>query len=85
MIKNDGGNISWLSPALPALLGMDFASTITEIGEGVENYKVGDEVYGCAGGLTPVLDENHYSFEQVGDAYARLTSGQGMDKVVVEI
>jgi NADPH2:quinone reductase len=40
-----------LSPALPAVLGMDFAGTIEEIGEGVSNYVVGDEVYGCAGGL----------------------------------
>ena len=39
------------SPALPAILGMDFAGTVTEIGEGVEQFKVGDEVFGCAGGL----------------------------------
>ncbi|WP_087020213.1 zinc-dependent alcohol dehydrogenase family protein [Thaumasiovibrio subtropicus] len=40
-----------LSPDLPAVLGMDFAGTITEIGEGVTHFQVGDEVYGCAGGL----------------------------------
>ncbi|TYK64667.1 zinc-dependent alcohol dehydrogenase family protein [Colwellia echini] len=40
-----------LSPALPALLGMDFAGIIEEAGEGVTDYEVGDEVYGCAGGL----------------------------------
>ncbi len=40
-----------LSPDLPAVLGMDFAGTITDIGEGVEGFNVGDEVYGCAGGL----------------------------------
>ncbi|MDN2662160.1 zinc-dependent alcohol dehydrogenase family protein [Psychromonas sp. 14N.309.X.WAT.B.A12] len=51
MIKTMGETLAGLSPALPALLGMDFAGTITEIGEDVENYKVGDEVYGCAGGL----------------------------------
>lgn len=38
-------------PQLPAVLGMDFAGTVTEVGEGVSEYKVGDEVYGCAGGL----------------------------------
>jgi len=51
MIKSMGEALAGLSPELPALLGMDLAGTITEIGEGVENYQVGDEVYGCAGGL----------------------------------
>jgi NADPH2:quinone reductase len=50
MIRNMGPDLP-LSPALPAILGMDFAGTIEEVGEGVEGYAVGDEVYGCAGGL----------------------------------
>lgn len=50
MIRNMGKNLP-LSPNVPALLGMDFAGTIEAIGEGVEGYAVGDEVYGCAGGL----------------------------------
>ena len=40
-----------LSPDAPAILGMDFAGTIEAVGENVEGYAVGDEVYGCAGGL----------------------------------
>ncbi|WP_444941612.1 zinc-dependent alcohol dehydrogenase family protein [Microbulbifer sp. ZKSA004] len=40
-----------LSPKAPAILGMDFAGVVEEIGEGVTDYQVGDEVYGCAGGL----------------------------------
>lgn len=40
-----------LSPALPAILGMDFAGTIEAVGDAVEGFAVGDEVYGCAGGL----------------------------------
>jgi len=40
-----------LSPDLPAVLGMDFSGTVTEVGAGVNDYNVGDEVYGCAGGL----------------------------------
>ena len=38
-----------------------------------------------AGNLIPVLDENSYSLEECGKAYARLSSGEGMGKVVVEI
>ena len=33
------------------MLGMDFAGTVEETGEGVTGFAVGDEVYGCAGGL----------------------------------
>jgi len=50
MIKLMGSDLP-LSPALPAVLGMDFAGTVEEVGAGVTNVKVGDEVYGCAGGL----------------------------------
>jgi NADPH2:quinone reductase len=40
-----------IAPAFPAILQGDVAGTITEIGPGVEGFKVGDEVYGCAGGI----------------------------------
>lgn len=40
-----------LSPALPAVLGMDFAGVVETVGEGVTDFAPGDEVYGCAGGL----------------------------------
>lgn len=50
MIRSMGKELP-LSPDLPAVLGMDFAGTVTEVGEGVSNFKAGDEVYGCAGGL----------------------------------
>ncbi|MEM6869049.1 MAG: zinc-dependent alcohol dehydrogenase family protein [Cyanobacteria bacterium P01_C01_bin.121] len=50
MIRSMGKELP-LSPDTPALLGMDFAGTVAAIGEGVEGYAVGDEVYGCAGGL----------------------------------
>lgn len=39
------------APTLPAVLGMDFAGTIEAVGDGVTEYQVGEEVYGCAGGL----------------------------------
>ena len=50
MIRQMGEELP-ISPELPAVLGMDFAGTIEEVGEGVSEYAVGDEVYGCAGGL----------------------------------
>ena len=50
MIRKMGKDLP-LSPNAPAILGMDFAGTIEALGENVEAYAVGDEVYGCAGGL----------------------------------
>ncbi len=50
MIRNMGNALP-LSPELPAILGMDFAGTIESIGDGVVDFSIGDEVYGCAGGL----------------------------------
>jgi NADPH2:quinone reductase len=50
MIRQMGAELP-LSPAAPALLGMDFAGIIEEVGKGVTDFAVGDEVYGCAGGL----------------------------------
>lgn len=50
MIRQMGTDLP-LSPALPALLGMDFAGTVEAVGEGVDVFAAGDEVYGCAGGL----------------------------------
>jgi NADPH:quinone reductase-like Zn-dependent oxidoreductase len=47
----DAGEALPLSPKTPALLGMDFAGTVEAMGEGVKGFAVGDEVYGCAGGL----------------------------------
>ncbi len=50
MIRQMGDDLP-LSPPLPAVLGMDFAGIVEAVGEGVTQFSVGDEVYGCAGGL----------------------------------
>lgn len=50
MIRNMGEDLPF-APATPAILGMDFAGTIVEVGPDVTGFSVGDEVYGCAGGL----------------------------------
>ncbi len=47
LLKSDLG----INPALPGVLHMDVSGVITEVGEGVTAFKVGDDIYGCAGGL----------------------------------
>jgi len=43
-----------IAPALPAVLGCDVAGTVVAVGAGVADFKIGDEVYGCAGGVAGV-------------------------------
>lgn len=38
----------------PAILHFDVAGTIHSVGEGVTRFKVGDRVYGCAGGVVGI-------------------------------
>ncbi len=40
-----------LSPDAPAILGMDFAGTIEAVADHANGFAVGNEVYGCVGGL----------------------------------
>ena len=51
MLRQMGPDLAPLTPPLPSVLGMDFAGTIEAVGEGVTQFSIGDEVYGCAGGL----------------------------------
>lgn len=39
------------APKFPAVLHGDFAGVVTEVGPEVSKFKVGDAVYGCAGGI----------------------------------
>lgn len=40
-----------IGPTLPAILGADLAGIVEEVGEGVSQFRPGDAVYGCAGGV----------------------------------
>jgi NADPH2:quinone reductase len=45
------GKLAAIAPDFPAILHGDVAGTIEEIGDNVEGFNVGDEVYACAGGV----------------------------------
>jgi NADPH:quinone reductase len=45
------GQAPYAMPELPAVLGTDLAGVIETVGEGVGNFKTGDEVYGLTGGV----------------------------------
>ncbi|ARV59260.1 quinone oxidoreductase [Nostocales cyanobacterium HT-58-2] len=45
------GIVADIAPSFPAVLHADVAGTIAAVGAGVNQFKVGDEVYACAGGV----------------------------------
>ncbi len=49
--KIRSGIVSAIAPDFPAVLHGDVAGVVDAVAEDVKNFKVGDEVYGCAGGL----------------------------------
>ena len=49
--KIRSGALTAISPDFPAILHGDFAGIIEAVASDVTNFKVKDEVYGCAGGL----------------------------------
>ena len=50
-IKIRSGAASGIAPEFPAILHGDVAGTIAQIGTGVTKFQIGDQVYGCAGGV----------------------------------
>jgi NADPH:quinone reductase len=49
--KIRSGVVNAIAPDFPAILHGDVAGVIDEVADDVQTFKVGDEVYGCAGGL----------------------------------
>jgi len=45
------GKAAHARPVLPAILGIDLAGVVEDIGAGVTAFKAGDEVYGMTGGI----------------------------------
>ena len=50
-LKIRQGFVADIAPKFPAVLHGDIAGVIEAVGDKVNNFKVGDEVYGCAGGV----------------------------------
>jgi len=50
-LKIREGAIADMAPEFPAILHGDVAGAIAAVGEGVNHFSVGDEVYACAGGV----------------------------------
>ena len=49
--KIRNGMLAAIGPELPGVLHGDVAGVVIDVGNGVEAFKVGDEVYGCIGGF----------------------------------
>jgi len=49
--KIRSGAVAAIAPDFPAVLHSDFAGVIEALGPETSPFKIGDEVYGCAGGL----------------------------------
>jgi NADPH2:quinone reductase len=49
--KIRNGKAGHAQQPLPAILGLDMAGVVVTVGEGVSNFKPGDEVYGLTGGV----------------------------------
>src|SRR6187402_670278 len=59
--KIRAGKAGHAKQPLPAVLGLDMAGTVVEVGEGVTKFKAGDEIYPVndAGGRRASIEHNH--------------------------
>ncbi len=49
--KMRSGLVPAITPAFPAILNADFSGEIVAVGDNTSSWKIGDEVFGCAGGV----------------------------------
>jgi len=49
--KIRAGKATHAKQPLPAVLGLDMAGTVEEVGSGVTTFRIGEEVYGLVGGV----------------------------------
>ena len=52
--KIRSGLVPAITPAFPAILNADFSGEIVAVGDNTSSWDVGDEVFGCAGGVSPL-------------------------------
>lgn len=50
-VKIRSGFAAASAPPFPAILNGDFAGVVVAVGEGVSQWRIGDDVFGCAGGV----------------------------------
>ena len=53
-LKIQAGLAAHAKPVLPAILGIDMAGIVEALGEGVNRFNIGDEVYGMTGGIAGI-------------------------------
>lgn len=52
--KIRSGLVPAITPSFPAILNADFSGEIVALGDNVPQWNIGDEVFGCAGGVGPL-------------------------------
>ncbi|MEE4378102.1 MAG: zinc-binding dehydrogenase [Candidatus Competibacteraceae bacterium] len=52
--KMRSGAVPAITPPFPAVIHSDIAGVITEVADDVKQFSVGDEIYGCSGGISAV-------------------------------
>jgi NADPH2:quinone reductase len=76
--KIRSGAVPAIAPPFPAVLHGDIAGIITEVADDVDQFSVGDEVYGCSGGVSSVSGALCESMLVDADTIARKPSSLTM-------
>jgi len=76
--KIRSGAVPAIAPPFPAVLHGDIAGIITEVADDIDQFSVGDEVYGCSGGVSSVSGALCESMLVDADTIARKPSSLTM-------